>query len=195
MSCTFFRNRQLQPPLAAASFLPKYFSSEWSFSRMEVPGGTRWLASPEFFQFYVSTSLRCLCAFGQDNSVIAVCADGSYYRWNLSFHYPNQYTKVNPSISGWKHNQSNPFQSIQYHAYYRFIMDSKGGATRDVYEQFLQISSKPWAPTAEQILQQILGQEKSSNWRYQNKFLKPFLQKHKNEHSFCDSMTLICAWL
>ena len=80
MSWTFFRNRQLQPPLAAASFLPKYFSSEWSFSRMEVPGGTRWPASPESFQFSISTSLRCLCAFGQDNSVIAVCADGSYYR-------------------------------------------------------------------------------------------------------------------
>ena len=26
----------------------------------------------------------------------------------------------------------------------RFVMDSKGGATRDVYEQFLQIGSKPW---------------------------------------------------
>ena len=78
-------------------------------------------------------------------------------------------------------NQSNPFQSIHYHSHSRFIMDSKGGATRDVYEQFLQISSKPWAPTAEQILQQILGQEKSMNWRSQNKFLKlaASLQKHK----------------
>ena len=96
------RNRQLQPPLAAAPFLPKYFSSEWSFSRMEVPGGTRstHFTGAEFvfvflFLFVVTFIFqcqwicvtlwfRCLCAFGQDNSVIAVCADGSYYRWNIS---------------------------------------------------------------------------------------------------------------
>ena len=58
------KNRQLQPSLANASFLPKYFSSEWSFSRVEIPGGS-----------------RCICAFGQDNSIVAVCADGGYYRW------------------------------------------------------------------------------------------------------------------
>lgn len=77
------RNKQLGPSLASASFLPKYFSSEWSFSKVEVPGGT-----------------RCLCAFGQDNSVVAVCADGSYYR---------------------------------------FLVDSKGVATRVSYDQFLEV--------------------------------------------------------
>ncbi|KAG0030307.1 WD repeat domain phosphoinositide-interacting protein 3 [Podila clonocystis] len=45
--------------------LPKYFSSEWSFA-----------------QFKVAADCRCICAFGgEKNTVIVVCADGSFYRF------------------------------------------------------------------------------------------------------------------
>jgi len=46
--------------------LPSYFSSEWSFAQFHLP------------------ETHCLVAFGSEvNSIIAVCSDGSYYKYSF----------------------------------------------------------------------------------------------------------------
>eukprot|EP01134_Creolimax_fragrantissima_P002523 CFRG2523T1 len=52
--------------VSAKSYLPKYFSSTWSFAKFSVP------------------AYKCICAFTQDNCVLVLSIDGSLYKYSLT---------------------------------------------------------------------------------------------------------------
>jgi len=68
-------------------FVPKYFTSEWSFSRIEVPGATRCIVAfaagssgPELAPL-PPPPLTMGSSSRADFSILAVCSDGSYYKF------------------------------------------------------------------------------------------------------------------
>jgi len=66
----------------SSKFVPKYFTSEWSFSRIEVPGATKCIVA--FTQNAPSTSgsAGSTNMTGKNNfGIMAVCADGSYHKF------------------------------------------------------------------------------------------------------------------
>ena len=66
----------------SSKFVPKYFTSEWSFSRIEVPGATKCIVA-----FTQSASSASGGTSGTNSTtknnfgIMAVCADGSYHKF------------------------------------------------------------------------------------------------------------------
>ena len=68
----------------SSKFVPKYFTSEWSFSRIEVPGATKCIVA-----FTQSAPIGTTGGVSGSNSsadknnfaIMAVCADGSYHKF------------------------------------------------------------------------------------------------------------------
>lgn len=74
-----------QSSLANTAFLPKYFSSNWSFCKFTVPNGP-----PSVCAFGTDNSVigKCLVYISVNNSIIfclifvlVICADGCYYKF------------------------------------------------------------------------------------------------------------------
>lgn len=66
-----------------SKFVPKYFTSEWSFSRIEVPGATKCIVA--FTQNHASSTTggtgSTNMAVKNNFGIMAVCADGSYHKF------------------------------------------------------------------------------------------------------------------
>ena len=68
-----------------SKFVPKYFTSEWSFSRIEVPGATKCIVA--FTQNAPLGTSGGIAGGGSTNinrnnfAIMAVCADGSYHKF------------------------------------------------------------------------------------------------------------------
>ena len=68
----------------SSKFVPKYFTSEWSFSRIEVPGATKCIVA---FTQNAPTVATAGIAGNNSNAdknnfaIMAVCADGSYHKF------------------------------------------------------------------------------------------------------------------
>ncbi|KAG7999499.1 WD repeat domain phosphoinositide-interacting protein 3, partial [Nibea albiflora] len=107
--------------LASASFLPKYFSSKWSFSKFQVPSG-----SP------------CVCAFGTEpNSCHSMHHNIMKYRVMFRVSGPSVLT-VRVLLSFLSTMQ--PF--VLTAATTQFLFNQKGECSRDVYAQFLEMTDE-----------------------------------------------------
>ena len=65
----------------SSKFVPKYFTSEWSFSRIEVPGATKCIVA--FTQNVPNANTTGMGTNSNKNNfgIMAVCADGSYHKF------------------------------------------------------------------------------------------------------------------
>ena len=67
----------------SSKFVPKYFTSEWSFSRIEVPGATKCIvAFTQNAPIGTSGGVSGTNSADKNNfAIMAVCADGSYHKF------------------------------------------------------------------------------------------------------------------